>query len=186
MPNWASCELIISGEKNQIDSLLELVKTDNEEYPYDLTRVHPCPEELTNSTSPFNGSDEEIKNRSEKYGAADWYEWRIQNWGAKWAPCNVELENPYVGNEASSYLSYTDPDTDKWCALEDIENIKFTFDSPWAPPTRLIEKLAEKFPKVKFQLWAFEAGMGYQAYACFTSGKLEDEGEMTYIGNRGG
>ena len=47
-----------------------------------------------------------------------WYEWNVQNWGCKW---NCDAQD--------------------WKLNEDGTSISFWFDSAWAPPTNLYEKI---------------------------------------------
>ena len=85
--------------------------------------------------------DENGKLISDEFSPHYWYRWCVNNWGTKWdiGSDNNELHglNPtVVGNEAT-----------------------MTFDSAWAPPLGLYEKLHQ----LGFSLDAtyFEPGMGY-------------------------
>ena len=67
------------------------------------------------------------------YGATTWYDWSIQKWGTKW--------NAY--------------DYDKDTDYSDAENLRF--QTAWAAPHPVIEKLAEMYPSVTFtHEWADE------------------------------
>ena len=57
-----------------------------------------------------------------KYGAKDWYEWSIQNWGTKWNACNTQINDM---NEPNIY-----------------------FDTAWSPPLPVINELSKKYPEV--------------------------------------
>lgn len=62
------------------------------------------------------------------YGKNNWYDWNIENWGTKWNAYNIEL----------GYNS-------------------ITFDTAWATPMNVIDKLAEMFPHVIIEHeWADE------------------------------
>jgi hypothetical protein len=74
-----------------------------------------------------------------------WYDWRLDNWGTKWdigADIGTEKEQWYgikatrVGNQVSA-----------------------SFDSAWAPPTGLYEKLVELGYNVRATYW--EPGMAF-------------------------
>ena len=64
-----------------------------------------------------------------KYGATDWYQWRLENWGTK---CNAY------------YTEIIDEDTISFCTA-------------WNAPDEVISKLAEMYPDAEIEhLWADE------------------------------
>ena len=68
-----------------------------------------------------------------KYGAADWYDWRIGNWGTKWNAYGYEKGVDYSENE---YLC---------------------FETAWSAPHPILDKLAEMYPDIEFMHeWADE------------------------------
>mgnify|MGYP003339928972 CR=1 FL=1 len=77
-----------------------------------------------------------LKRLREEYGASDWYEWRIENWGTKW---DIELDDKYVS--------------------QDGKMVQITFNSAWSPPIEAYEKLKE----LGFEIYAlyFEPGMSF-------------------------
>lgn len=94
-----------------------------------------------NCKSPLTFSDEEwdlfIKalNNRRKYGALNWYNWNIENWGTKWN-------------------AYNQPDN------RNTDNIIF-FQTAWNCPNKVIERLSKMFPDVEFEIaWADE-NIGY-------------------------
>ena len=56
------------------------------------------------------------------YGAIDWYEWSIQNWGTKWNAHETEIEDNVI-----------------W------------FDTAWSPVPELMQKLSSMFPENYFE-----------------------------------
>lgn len=65
----------------------------------------------------------------QKYGAKDWYDWRINNWGSKW-------------NSSESFLA---------------EDNTIAFETAWSRVMPIVQKLAENFPDIKFEYcWADE------------------------------
>ena len=85
------------------------------------------------------------------YGAQTWYEWSIENWGTKW----------------NSY-GYRD----------NIENWDeaIQFETAWAAPYPVIEKLASEFPNIRFDhAWADE-DLGNNCGMCtYENGKRVSE-----------
>lgn len=145
MPNHITN--ILEIDKNQ-DEIAELMQ--NGEELFDFNRIIPMPKELEGTNSPAkivpdddiqkellawdksdfkNGrrpiSETESKNLIAKYGANNWYDWCIANWGTKW--------NSYE-------VSYSD------------DKKKIVFDTAWSCPLPVIEALSEKFKDTTFTL----------------------------------
>lgn len=136
MPNWNSNALSVKGNKKDIAALAKFVKgkdNDGNEMPFDFEKVLPTPPELLQYQSPMT-DEAKAKEFMDKYGAEDWYNWRVKNWGTKW---NLDSEITFdVG--------------DKF--------IDFSFDTAWSPPVGIIKELARKFPKLTFSLTYCEPG----------------------------
>lgn len=60
-----------------------------------------------------------------KYGAKDWYDWSIQNWGTKWNACHTQIN--------------------------DINEPNIYFDTAWSPPLPVINQLSKKYPDLTFE-----------------------------------
>lgn len=82
-----------------------------------------------------------------KYGAKDWYDWRIKNWETKWNAYEQSIE----------YLSDTE--------------VEISFETAWCGVPNLIEKLSSKFPSLKFIYKFADEDMGYN---CGVGGTLDD------------
>ena len=123
----------------------------------------PCPKELSETTSTFalkeipenwtkmvtDGewtqeqydqrvaeNNELLKKQEEntaKFGAKDWYEWQVENWGVKWGDCETSFyEEPYpTGYE------------DIWC-------VSGYFQTPWGTASAGFRKISAKFPNCAF------------------------------------
>ena len=64
----------------------------------------------------------------EKYGAPDFYYWRISNWGTKWNAMDASTDNDRI-----------------------------VFETAWSAPLRLINVLSARFPQVEFEYkWSDE------------------------------
>lgn len=94
---------------------------ENGELILDLNAIDPQPEELSNHPAP--APDAVAAAHRRKYGAADWYEWRIKHWGTKWLP-----------------------------TVHTITEQTLFFDSAWQPPLKAIEQLAAMNKDVRFGL----------------------------------
>lgn len=169
MPNHITNILTITGEKKQVETCFRVIRGSEDEQHIDFNKIIPMPETLhiTSGSSVDNAIDiiqnndkkfemmmeypwvkeegiktiEELKSKikarlsqkdfdeariaiinEEKYGFRDWYSWSNANWGTKW--------NAYDQ------------------ILEDENTIRF--DTAWASPYPVIEKLGEMFPSLHF------------------------------------
>lgn len=76
----------------------------------------PMPEEIRNTTFPSPTNEELLM----KYGASDWYDWSVNNWGTKW-DC-IGAEGDITGDRKSLTIS---------------------FDTAWSPPIAFYNVLVE-------------------------------------------
>lgn len=142
MPNWTYNTLQVSGNKEILaDFISKTIKPANEE-DYDsrgkftFTELHPIPIDLQSNYSPMpkleGETQEEYDNRMKRnlklYGATDWYDWSVQNWGTKWNACYTELEQ----------------------IEEDYMYIKF--QTAWSPPLDWFYKVIPMYPDLEFDL----------------------------------
>jgi hypothetical protein len=109
-----------------------------------LNEFIPCPAELHEHESPIR--DEALAERFlEQYGARDWYDWQVKNWGTKWDISGDDYNGP-----------------------QEIPNgLTLTFDSAWAPPTEAYAKLCA----MGFVIEAFY----YEPGMCFVGKWTGDE-----------
>ncbi|MCL2194354.1 MAG: hypothetical protein FWB76_00165 [Oscillospiraceae bacterium] len=74
-----------------------------------------------------------LSDNKRKYGATDWYEWSLANWGTKW----------------NSYGYDDDVEHDGGNVIE--------FETAWSCPEEVIVALSQMYPDVRFRhLWADE------------------------------
>lgn len=157
MPNWCQNTIMFKGEPEYISRLLETVKGDDTELS--LAKIIAVPEELRNTRSP-NGDDKERARMIELYGAADWYDFQVKNWGTKW---DIEARIIYDNSaNALGYQSHTVPE---------MRVVKMEFDSAWAPPTDAIKMLSKQFPKVKIHHCFDESGSDFSGYQMYSDGE---------------
>lgn len=71
-----------------------------------------------------------------KYGAADWYDWRVKYWGTKWD----------AGEPKSEVCD---------------ECVKISFDTAWSTPDGIWNKLAEMFPTLNFAISFADEDIGH-------------------------
>ena len=128
MPNWCANGITLRHADSQ---MIERVLKGREGL---LMEFIPCPAELHDHEAPIR--DPKLAERfAEQYGATDWYNWQVQNWGTKWDFALDCVENP-------------DPNT-----------VTASFDTAWSPPIEAYNKLLA----LGFEIEAFyyEPGMQY-------------------------
>lgn len=146
MPNWITNKVEVIGKGQDIVELRNLMHTDDN-FQFDFQKILPMPEELSDTTSPYQGTPEESKRLKEKYGANDWYSWSIENWGTKWNASEV------------TYSEVTKMDDGRF--IMDI-----TFDTAWSVPAPFMLALGKRFDKCHFKgMYADEdLGSNYGEY----------------------
>ena len=135
MPNWCDNWLEVSGPKEETDRFVEMGMKDGK---WRLSAYLPMPEELRGTNASVASNAELTK----KYGAADWYSWRLRNYGCKW-----------------------DCDTDRVDRSEDGTEVSITFESPWSPPVEFMHKVQAMFPELDFRLAYMETGCWFAGVA---------------------
>lgn len=159
MPNWCSNTVRVTAEtpeklKEFYDSVI-FPDPENPKWPkITLNHLLPTPPELLDE-SAF-GKSENREALIEKYGASDWYQWRIENWGTKW-------------DITESFIEVDDP-----------TELLFVFDSAWAPPVAWLEKIASKFPELRFGISYEEPGIDFCGYYIFENGEVVENDETGY------
>lgn len=168
MPNWCQNNLRVYGDSEQLSEFKRkalTLRTDDGFTTTELTfeLLYPTPEELIKRASPARQEDGEseeqfstrIKRLKEEYGASDWYEWRIENWGTKW-------------------------DADETLILEDsVDELYLCFNTAWAPPTEWLKKVSLKFPNLNFVMDYMEEGQGYCGVLDISDGEIKEENGNT-------
>jgi hypothetical protein len=151
MPNWCENKIIITGSKSNIDNMkTQLDKMDGGGYEVGFFQhYYPTPAELMLQESP-NRDDKKTEELIAKYGASDWYQWRVANWSTKWDIGHINSIETIETDEQSVLV--------------------FNCDTAWAPPDNALRKLSEMFRDTYFYCQFVEQGMGFQGYSSFMNG----------------
>ncbi len=179
MPNWCSNTLRIIGPKSSLKKFKTKAKSKDTDLSLNKLHPQPKvlsnyvnPPRLVSKSEYLKAVEKEKKMTAKqkkdefysglpmtkeiqkelikKYGFADWYGWRVKNWGIKW-------------------------DVKATLDCDDDTLLEYIFDSPWGPPTQWLEKVSKDYPKLIFRLKYDEPGMGFMGYAKAHNGKLEDK-----------
>jgi hypothetical protein len=133
MPNHVSNIVEITGEKAK--EVIDILFNENDECTFD--NFFPMPKELANTTSPNKESNQDL---IDKFGADNWYDWKINNYGTKWGI--------YEGNRID--------DTNMFC------------QSAWGTPYKAFLKLSEVYPDVEISVQYADEDFGHNTgkYTC--------------------
>ena len=187
MPNWCENDLSIIGRKNDVIDFFKKVgfnekeKSLNdflEQNPLTLRSWMPMPEtyktmDTTNAKRQQNKdeSDEDyqkyceeydaaVKYQDETYGVVGWYDYNLKTLGTKW---DIQI-NEFEPN----------------CCIGEQIFVTFSFLTAWCPPDAWLKTLIEEFPKLTFDLSAFEAGNAFTYHLVGSNGAIDLEMEDTY------
>lgn len=156
MPNWCSNTIIIQGETNDVQELLDAVESSDT--AFSLDKVISMPEALRDKSAPER--DENIASTNMKlYGAKDWYDWSVLSWGTKW---NVNAKIVYDNGKNNPLLNGK-------------RTVRIEFESAWSPPLPVYEVLAARFPNINIYVSYDEPGSDFAGYVMYTLGRAVQE-----------
>ena len=162
MPNYCLNNLDISGTKSDILSFIEQNKK-GEQY-LDFNGSVPMPEELVGTRAPnLDINSEKSKELFAKYGACDWYDWSILNWGTKWNATCIE----------------------DWYIAEDGITAQINFDTAWGQPTEWLIAASKKYPNIEFGLEFYEEGNCFIGYYKIINGQFLVKNEPAWDSEEG-
>ena len=148
MPNWCDNQITITGPSSVIDKIEKIVNEESNNAENGLLQFfHPMPKELLETEAgPLAKTKKEKQARQArklKFGAENWYDWRVNNWGTKWEVCEF-------------YGVDKQPD-----ALIGDSTITFAFSSAWSPPIGAYEKFLENNPDCFIRAYYYEGGCDF-------------------------
>jgi len=191
MPNWCYNQTYAYGKieniKAFIDPVVEGLEADN--YRGFLHHYYPCPQELLDAQSTFLDVNNPVpenwinfvndgtwtqeyyderaasaiaeskvqKKNLEKYGYTDWYHWCIDNWGSKWGDCHLEIEDIQPHYE------------------DGYGFVQLRYDTAWGPINEGLTELSKLFPKLLFDNFYREEGMGFQGHFQVINGDVKND-----------
>jgi hypothetical protein len=158
MPNWCNNTLKVTGNPEQLKEFVSKTvstpETGTEEFK--MNNLYPTPPELLEEKAFANSENSEALVK--KYGASDWYDWRVNNWGTKW-----DIGECYI-------LENTD------------ELFQVSFDSAWSPPCPFLKYASEQYPELNFSMVFDEPGNDFCGiYNISRGGQDEIIEEGSYI-----
>jgi len=156
MPNWCSNSLEISKHTESGIKLIDAFRENHvdehgKKFSTPFTDLFPTPSELMNVPADHRGESPEHLANKAKYGHADWYGWRLANWGTKWDACET-------------YISH-----------EDDDSVVVIFETAWSPPTELLAWYAQQNPDVVFVNEFSEEGCCFAGYDCNSASGFDSQ-----------
>jgi len=162
MPNWCNNTLEVWGDKEQIKEFKKKGRVSRKDDKTDLSldRFVPIPKELKGTTAPSKKTDRRL---IKKYGADNWYDWRLNNWGTKW-DVDAELVNENIPRSKKYNEGF----------------LVYVFDSAWSPPIEWLEKMCKQYKKLRFKLKYEEPLMGFMGVAIAENGEITSNQSIDY------
>ena len=148
MPNW--CYNRVSIYSENIDQVTELFDIFNNPEPFNALIPSPKWSETPNEDGELPVIEEHkdadgkvlfTTHKFPKSGKTDdrWYDWQVQNWGTKWEPADISVEQ---------------------CD----EELEITFNTAWSPPEDICRAIRNKYPDVTVSWFFDEPGMEVAGY----------------------
>lgn len=159
MPNHCTNRLTVIGDADTIRSFREKIALPDDKLGDDavsiLPRLYPTPSELHEMPATFGNANSEeheawMQRNKEKYGATDWYDWCVNNWGTKWGDYDSRIEH------------------------EEPTVLGISFTTAWAPALEGITYISNDFPTLNFIYCYDEGGMGFLGTAWIRNGIMTD------------
>lgn len=168
MPNLCNNRLVINGEKKDIRAFKKRAR--GEGTVLSFNSFVPMPEELDQISTGYRTIDgklyelwrgpeaepvglekKEIAQLVKKYGASNWYDWRLDNWGTKWDAGYAKLRD-----KSENHLDYR-------------------FDTAWSPPLEWQKRVAAHYRQLRLSMTYDEGGTGLLGRATAENGKVKDQ-----------
>ena len=169
MPNWAYHTLKISGSKEDILALKNLVTSKTNIYTgkkelnvLNTNKLIPYPKkyldlDINPKTRKIILGDKQYMSIEGKDGYnSGGYDWCCQNWGTKWGVCRAEICSEDLKESGRS-------------------NIVYSFETAWSPGVQVIMKMSELFPMLGFDWYCEEESLDFKFKCLVKKGKILKE-----------
>ena len=205
MPNYCMNRLELSGDKTDIEKLLDFVGS--KESVFDFNKIKPLPPSIRNTErGSLSFASEAVCLYLKEGKINNHLKWlmernnvteeelsaKIKTWEAE-KRVNLSLgyriiENRKLYDGCGDWYEWCIVNWGtKWeaCDLELSDGI-ITFETAWSPATPIVEKLATSFPMLTFTYKYFEPGISLAGMNCYSKGSCVlsesyDYSEEAYI-----
>ena len=143
MPNYCNNNIVITGPNSVIDKIEKIANGDKGNL---LQYFYPMPKELNDTVAgpePKTKKEKLEKRRLQvEYGASNWYDWRVENWGTKWDIMEFyNINRKEIG--------------------EDESEISLGFDTAWAPALGAYERFIDENSNCSLKAYYYEPGCDF-------------------------
>ena len=148
MPNWCYNRVSVYSENTKdMDELFDIFNNEN---PFNALIPSPVWSETPNEDGELPVLEEHkdadgkvlfTTHKFPKSGKTDdrWYDWQIQNWGTKWEPTDLTVEQ---------------------CDQE----VELSFNTAWSPPEAICRAIRERYPDCSVSWFYDEPGCEIAGY----------------------
>jgi hypothetical protein len=195
MPNHTSCVLKVVGTRKAVKAFQRMAKS--KDSIFSLNALIPMPPELLDVNSPVKIVSQaeydkaaaelakaKIKNTGafimglpitaelqaeylSKYGADNWYDWAIKNWGTKWDVYEVSEkweEGDFNPESLPPSVGEIEADYQATCY----------FQTAWAPATDALVTFSKSHPELHFFIGYVDEFVGYMGYSIIGNGEEQE------------
>jgi hypothetical protein len=160
MPNWCQNYLGVAGTLPRVRQFMEAAKSESQSISFQQLFPASMSKEIVKAGPFVRIEGESVHETALRWGMADhehpaWYLDRIEKWGVKWEAAMYPMPDS-ISLRTSGNIQLDESIEDD---IEDGEEVVavFHFDTPWAEPARLFDKVSKDFPDLKFRLkWLTE------------------------------
>lgn len=104
-----------------------------------------------------------------KYGASNWYDWSIANWGTKWGLYDVSSQRDIpMENPRSGYIS-----------------VGFSYNTAWSPATQFWLKVSADYPTLVFYHGYADEGGGFVGSESIVDGQVIECEDVDWSSDQG-
>jgi hypothetical protein len=107
--------------------------------------------------SGFSISESMANEFREKYGATNWYDWKVGHWETKWDTADSTIES------------------------ETNNTIVYYFETAWSPPMRFLQKISRDYPDFTFSIHYNIEGNNIMATVDYHNGIIVREEEASEL-----
>lgn len=149
MPNWCSNSVTFKHtDKAELQRLVDAYNAGET-----MQQLFPCPCDLRETVAGFRGRgtpeqaalEQQQADNLAKYGAKDWYDWCVDNWGTKW---DFGRDVDHNGPKAEIKTNNTGE-----------HYVELGFDTAWTPPRGFYAHLVDAGFDIK--AYYLEEGCGF-------------------------
>ncbi len=152
MPNYVFNKLTVSGPAGEVRAFCWKA-WGSEKIPLEANNFIPMPEEIRTTEAP-NRNATQAQELYRQYGASDWREWSIKNWGTKWGAI-----------------------ADGECREIDENELQYEFCTANSPfNEHLMQRMSKEFPGLSLNLDYREYETGFYGAIAANAGRITPSG----------